>query len=102
MQRLEPHIAENARQEKIQPAERFGFNSIQSTRPQALTLAISDSPSGLLAWTSELFTEFGDKVDMVDREVFLTNSMIYCFTDIAASSIRYHYENAHDPSSWIR
>jgi len=81
-------------------SERFGFNSIQSTRPQALAYGITDSPAGLLAWVSELFTEYGEKVDMVDRETFLTNFMIYWFTNTAASSIRYYYENAHDPNAW--
>jgi epoxide hydrolase len=94
--------AEKVRLGRIQQfmAERFGFNAIQSTRPQALAYGISDSPAGLLAWTSELFTEYGDKVDMVAQESFLTNFMIYWFTNTAASSIRYYYENAHDPNAW--
>jgi pimeloyl-ACP methyl ester carboxylesterase len=81
-------------------AERFGFNSIQSTRPQALAYGITDSPAGLIAWTSELFTDYGEHVDMVSKEAFLTNFMIYWFTNTAASSIRYYYENAHDPNAW--
>lgn len=81
-------------------SERFGFNVIQSTRPQSLAFAISDSPSGLLAWTCELFTDYGQNIGMVDKEVFLTNFMIYWFTNTAASSIRFYYENAHDPNAW--
>ena len=81
-------------------AEHFGFNAIQSSRPQALAYAISDSPLGLLAWISELFTSFGDRPDAIDPDVFLTNFMIYWFTGTAASSIRLYYENAHDPEAW--
>ena len=81
-------------------AEHFAFNAVQSSRPQALAYAISDSPVGLLAWISELFTSFGDRPDAVDRDKFLTNFMIYWFTGTAASSIRLYYENAHDPAAW--
>jgi pimeloyl-ACP methyl ester carboxylesterase len=94
--------AEKARLGRLQNfmAQRFGFNALQSTRPQALAFAISDSPAGLLAWTSELFTDYGDNVAMVDKEMFLTNFMIYWFTNTAASSIRMYYEGAHDPNAW--
>lgn len=81
-------------------AEHFGFNAIQSSRPQALAYGISDSPAGLLAWISELFTSFGDRVDAVPTDKFLTNFLIYWFTGTAASSIRLYYENAHDPNAW--
>lgn len=94
--------AEKARLGRLQNfmAQRFAFNMLQSTRPQALAFAISDSPTGLLAWISELFTDYGDNVNMVDKEAFLTNFMIYWFTNTAASSIRMYYEGAHDPNAW--
>jgi pimeloyl-ACP methyl ester carboxylesterase len=78
----------------------FGFNAVQSTRPQALAYGISDSPAGLLAWISELFVSFGDRVEAVPTDAFLTNFMVYWFTGTAASSIRLYYENAHDPDAW--
>ena len=81
-------------------AEHFGFNAIQSSRPLALAYAISDSPAGLLAWISELFTSFGDRPQAVSLDRFLTNFMVYWFTGTAASSIRLYYENAHDPLAW--
>jgi pimeloyl-ACP methyl ester carboxylesterase len=81
-------------------SERFGFAAIQSSRPQALGYAISDSPAGLLAWMSELFTVYGDNPDMIAREKFLTNFMVYWVTGTAASSIRFYYEDAHDPNAW--
>ena len=93
---------EKSRVQRLQRfmAEHFGFNAVQSTRPQALAYAISDSPAGLLAWISDLFTSFGDRPDAVPLDAFLTNFMIYWFTGTAASSMRIYYENAHDPAAW--
>ncbi|MCS7462150.1 epoxide hydrolase [Paenibacillus doosanensis] len=80
--------------------ERFGFNAIQSTRPQTLAYGLHDSPVGLLAWTSELFYGFGDAVGAVDRDRFLTNLMLYWLSGTANSSARMYYEGAHDPAAW--
>ncbi|WP_055049252.1 epoxide hydrolase family protein [Devosia sp. A16] len=94
--------SEKLRLQRVQRfmAEHFGFNVMQSSRPQTLAYGISDSPAGLLAWISELFTSFGDRIDAVPMDRFLTNFMIYWFTGTAASSIRLYYENAHDPEAW--
>ena len=78
----------------------FAFNLVHSMRPQALGYAISDSPVGLLAWISELFTSFGDRPDAVDADAFLTNLLVYWFTRTAASSVRMYYEAAHDPGAF--
>ncbi|MNW44634.1 hypothetical protein D3C74_218720 [compost metagenome] len=75
--------------------ERAGFNSIQSTRPQTLSYGLSDSPTGQLAWIAELFCGFGDHVDYIDRDAFLTNVTLYWLTNTAESSARLYYENAH-------
>jgi pimeloyl-ACP methyl ester carboxylesterase len=93
---------EKARLQRMQRfmAEHFGFNMLQSTRPQSLAFALSDSPVGLLTWISELFTSFGDRPDAIPTDAFLTNFMIYWFTNTAASSMRLYWENAHDPSAW--
>jgi pimeloyl-ACP methyl ester carboxylesterase len=73
---------------------KFGFNLLQSNQPQLVAYAISDSPVGLMAWITQLM----DPAEVGDR--FLTNFMIYWLTGTAASSIRWYYENAHDPSAW--
>ncbi|WP_372631170.1 epoxide hydrolase family protein [Cohnella sp.] len=80
--------------------ERFGFNVIQSTRPQTLAYGLHDSPVGWLAWACELFYGFGDAVGAVDRDRFLTNLMLYWFSGTANSSARMYYEGAHDPLAW--
>ncbi|MDB5535498.1 MAG: Soluble epoxide hydrolase [Devosia sp.] len=93
---------ELARVQRLQRfmAEHFGFNAVQSGRPQSLAYAVSDSPIGLLAWISDLFTSFGDRPNAVDADAFLTNALVYWFTGTAASSMRLYYENAHDPEAW--
>ena len=78
----------------------FAFNMVHSTRPQSIAYAIADSPAGLLAWTSELFTNFGKSQKMVSYDRFLTNFVIYWATGTAASSINLYYQNAHDPNAW--
>jgi pimeloyl-ACP methyl ester carboxylesterase len=96
------NAAEKVRLERMQRfmSQHFGFNVLQSTRPQALAYAVSDSPIGLLAWISELFTSFGDRADAIATDTFLTNFMIYWFTNTAASSMRLYWENAHAPDAW--
>jgi pimeloyl-ACP methyl ester carboxylesterase len=93
---------EKVRLQRIQQfmQDRAAFNAIQSSRPQTLAYGISDSPAGLIAWISDLFTEYGEKVGMIKKEDFLTNFMVYWVTGTAASSIRFYYEGAHDPSAW--
>jgi pimeloyl-ACP methyl ester carboxylesterase len=81
-------------------AEHSAFNVVQSMRPGAIAYALSDSPIGLLAWLSELFTSFGDRPDAVDPDAILVNFLVYWFTGTASSSIRLYYENAHDPEAW--
>lgn len=76
--------------------ERAGFNGIQQTRPQTLSYGLADSPAGQLAWIAELFNGFGDHVDFVDRDAFLTNVMLYWLTNTAESSARLYYENVHN------
>jgi len=94
--------SEKVRQERLQRYMRdwFGYNVIQSHRPQALSFALSDSPAGWLAWSTELFAGFGEKVGAIDDDVILTNATIHWVAGTVASSIRHYYENARDPNAW--
>lgn len=94
--------AEKTRLQRLQQfmAERFGFNALQSSRPQTVAYGISDSPAGLIAWLGDMFAGFGDSPDAVAKDKFLTNVLVYWFTGTAASSIRLYFENAHDPEAW--
>jgi pimeloyl-ACP methyl ester carboxylesterase len=79
--------------------ERQGYADIQSTRPQTLAYALTDSPVGQLAWIAEKFKEWTDSQDRpedaVDRDQILTNVMLYWLTGTAGSSARIYYERAH-------
>jgi microsomal epoxide hydrolase len=73
-----------------------GYFKLQATRPQTLAYALSDSPVGQLAWIAEKFKAWTDPAnglpDGVDRDLLLTNVMIYWLTNTAGSSARLYYE----------
>jgi epoxide hydrolase len=82
--------------------EMSGYAAIQSTRPQTLAYALTDSPVGQLAWIVEKFKEWTDPAaelpeDAVDRDRMLTDVTIYWLTATAGSSARLYYEGAR---SW--
>ncbi|MGW2516762.1 epoxide hydrolase family protein [Streptomyces sp. NPDC001617] len=76
-----------------------GYFHVQSTRPQPLSYALTDSPVGQLAWIVEKFREWTDAEELpeeaVDRDRMLTNVMLYWLTGTAGSSARVYYERAH-------
>jgi epoxide hydrolase len=79
-----------------------GYAIVQSTRPQTLAYALTDSPVGQLAWIVEKFKEWTDPAaelpeDAVDCDRLLTNVSIYWLTATAGSSARLYYEGA---KSW--
>jgi pimeloyl-ACP methyl ester carboxylesterase len=73
--------------------DRQGYADLQSTRPQTLAYALTDSPVGQLAWIAEKFEEWSEHG--VDRDLLLTNVMLYWLTGTAGSSARIYYERAH-------
>ncbi|WP_405833642.1 epoxide hydrolase family protein [Streptomyces sp. NBC_01176] len=79
--------------------DEVGYAEIQSTRPQTLGYALTDSPVGQLAWIVEKFRQWTDAEDRpeeaVDRDLMLTNVMLYWLTGTAGSSARIYYERAH-------
>jgi pimeloyl-ACP methyl ester carboxylesterase len=81
-------------------ADGQGYIQIQSTRPQTLGYALTDSPVGQLAWIAEKFKEWTDAAaelpeEAVDRDQLLTNVSVYWFTRSGASSAHAIYENMH-------
>ncbi|MGF7237028.1 MAG: epoxide hydrolase family protein [Frankia sp.] len=86
-------------------SDEYGYNLLQSTRPQTLAYGLTDSPVGQLAWIMEKFqawTASGAALpeDAVDRDRLLTNVMLYWLTGTAGSSARIYYENAH-AGTWM-
>jgi epoxide hydrolase len=86
-------------------ADAKGYLDIQSTRPQTLAYALTDSPVGQLAWIVEKFKEWTDAAaelpeNAVDRDQLLTNISVYWFTRSGASAARFIYEGAHTGPDW--
>ncbi|MBB6633118.1 epoxide hydrolase family protein [Cohnella thailandensis] len=73
-------------------SEKAGFSAIQSTRPQTLAYALTDSPVGQLAW-NELLMGMGEP-NLLTRDQILTQVMMYWLTGTAGSSARQYYEDA--------
>ncbi len=74
-----------------------GYSKQQSTRPQTLGYALTDSPVGQAAWILEKFWSWtdnpGDPLDVLDRDHLLDNVMVYWVTATAASSARLYWES---------
>jgi epoxide hydrolase len=93
---------------QLDAAQRFlrsgsGYYAIQSTRPQTLAYALTDSPVGQLAWMAEKFREWSDHTESdeaVDRDQLLTNVSIYWFTQTANSSARLYAEFSRGGHGW--
>lgn len=98
--------AEKVKLGKVQrfTSDQWGYNALQSTRPQTLAYSLSDSPAGQLAWIVEKFKEWTDDAhelpeEAVDRDDLLTNVSLYWLTNTGGSSAQIYYENMHG-SSW--
>jgi pimeloyl-ACP methyl ester carboxylesterase len=76
-----------------------GYAIVQSTRPQTIAYALTDSPVGQLAWIVEKFKEWTDPAaklpdDAIDRDLILTDVSVYWLTGTAGSAARIYYEGA--------
>lgn len=75
-----------------------GYLHIQNTKPDAMTLAQSDSPAGLAAWVLEKFRTWsdcgGDVFSVFSKDTLLTNLMFYWATNSITSATRIYYESA--------
>jgi pimeloyl-ACP methyl ester carboxylesterase len=83
--------------------EEFGYNVLQSTRPQTIAYPLTDSPVGQLAWIVEKIRSWTNPAldrpeDAIDRDRILTDVMLYWLTGTAGSAANLYYENMH--SGW--
>jgi pimeloyl-ACP methyl ester carboxylesterase len=74
-----------------------GYSAIQSTKPQTLGYALSDSPAGLAAWLLEKWRSWtdssGDLDESLGRDFLLTNVTLYWVGQTITSSMRDYYDN---------
>jgi hypothetical protein len=75
------------------------YFQIQSTRPHTIAFALNDSPVGQLAWIMEKFKEWtyhpSTELPSLERDLMLTNVMLYWLTGTAGSSAQVYYETMH-------
>ncbi|KAJ5542420.1 hypothetical protein N7535_004840 [Penicillium sp. DV-2018c] len=75
--------------------EGFGYNAVQSSKPQTIGAALEDSPVALLSWIYEKLHDWTDSYPWTDDEI-LTWISIYWFSDAGpAASVRIYYETIH-------
>jgi microsomal epoxide hydrolase len=78
--------------------DQMGYQRIQSTRPQTLSVSLYDSPIGLAAWIVEKFRAWsdcgGDIESRFTKDELLTNLTIYWVTGTIASANRIYAETS--------
>src|SRR5689334_23762081 len=81
--------------------EDAAYASIQGTRPQTLSFALTDSPAGLAAWIVEKFRAWsdcgGDVESVFTRDQILADISFYWFTSAIGSSFYPYYFRMHRP-----
>lgn len=81
-------------------AAETGYSNVQSTKPDSLTLAQTDSPAGLAAWIVEKFHTWSDHGGAIEgafsKDTLLTNVMFYWAPNSIASAARIYYEARRD------
>jgi pimeloyl-ACP methyl ester carboxylesterase len=74
-----------------------GYSAIQSTKPQTVAFALTDSPAGLAAWILEKWRSWsdcgGDLERRYERDFLLTTVTLYWVTRTIGTSVRDYYDN---------
>jgi len=95
---------EHHQQLKAARAEDFGYIALQTTRPQSIAYALTDSPVAQLTWIVEKFNEWTDPTrelaDAVDLDQLLTLVSVYWFGKGGAGAANFLYESAHAAPAW--
>jgi pimeloyl-ACP methyl ester carboxylesterase len=87
-------------------AEEGAYAAMQSTRPQTLAYALTDSPVGLAGWIIEKFRAWSDCGGVVEhrfsKDELLTTITIYWVTGTIGSSFLPYFERDSEPLGRIR
>ncbi|KAI9694803.1 MAG: hypothetical protein M1822_000419 [Bathelium mastoideum] len=78
--------------------EGFGYNLLQSTKPQTIGYALADSPVALLAWIYEKLHDWTDSYPWTDDEILTWISIYWFSTAGPEASVRIYYEAFHPES----
>ncbi|MFD0363041.1 epoxide hydrolase family protein [Nocardia sp. GCM10030253] len=86
-------------------AEMKGYLVLQSTQPNSIGPALTDSPVAQLAWIAEKYQDWTDPArtaeESVDRDLLLTTISLYWFTRSGASAAQFLYEATHSGIDWV-
>ncbi|KAJ5634838.1 hypothetical protein N7528_002680 [Penicillium herquei] len=75
--------------------EGYGYNLLQSTKPQTIGTILAESPVALLAWIYEKLHDWSDDYPWTDDDI-LTWVSIYWFSLAGPeASVRIYYEGSH-------
>lgn len=78
-----------------------GYAHQQMTRPQTIGLALADTPLGFAAWILEKFQRWGDTHGDIesrfDKDMLLTNIMLYLVSDTVTSAMWMYYGADQEP-----
>lgn len=78
-----------------------GYSAVQTTRPQTVAYAMSDSPAGLCAWIVEKSREWSDCGGNVEtrftKDDLLNKVMLYWVSNSYVSAARYYCDAARNP-----
>lgn len=70
----------------------YGYNLLQSTKPQTIGFALADSPVALLAWIYERLYDWTDSYPWTDNEILTWVSIYWFSTASPEASVRIYYE----------
>ena len=94
----DPHEARAAERAMRYAWELGGYAMVQSSRPQSLGMALTDSPVGLMNWLVERFRDWSAATEspeeVLSRDEMLTTISIYWHFATIWSSMRYYKEGA--------
>jgi len=86
---------------KSMEARTASHMAVHSLDPQTLAYALNDSPVGLAAWILERRRAWSDCGGDVERcfskDDLLTTISLYWYTGTIGTSLRFYWENAHNP-----
>lgn len=75
--------------------EGWGYNLEQSTKPQTLAYALTDSPVALLSWIYEKLHDWSDDYPFTDEEILTWVSIYYFSYAGPGAAHRIYYEGSH-------
>ena len=81
------------------------YAALQGTKPQTLSLALTDSPIALAGWIAEkvrAWSDCGGEIEsVISLDTLLTNISIYWFSDSLTASLRLYKDNRLSPLTFL-